>query len=127
METEANPSNNAKPDARNENLTCWRTATGPQCLRVETTNEVHLFVYGYFQYAKFAQQNGKEVVQIQFQDRFVLVKGKGLEPLCEALTRLAVEQIWVRPEKYEIITKNEGIIHEIAITERQKKIALPEN
>jgi hypothetical protein len=60
---------------------------------VETTNEVHLFPYGYFQHAKFIRQSGKDVVQIQFQDRIVSVKGKGLEPLCDALERLAVERI----------------------------------
>ena len=123
METEANPSNNAKTDTRNENLTCWRTATGPQCLRVETTNEVHLFVYGYFQYAKFAQQNGKEVVQIQFQDRFVMVKGEHLEPLCEALARLAVERIWVRPEKYKGLGKDDGVIEDIEIKKSNEKTA----
>ena len=94
---------------------CWRTATNPQCLRVETTNEVHLFPYGYFQHAKFIRQNGKDVVQIQFQDRIVMVKGKGLEPLCDALERLAVERIKVRPEKYEGLGKSEGIVEEIEI------------
>jgi hypothetical protein len=107
-------------------LTCWRTATGPQCLRVETANEVHLFVYGYFQYAKFARQNGKEVVQIQFQDRSVMVKGKGLEPFCDALGRLAVERIWERPEKYEAVTKSEGVIYEIETAENRQKVVSPE-
>jgi hypothetical protein len=90
-----------KTDSTNEsakNLTCWRTATSPQCLRVETTSEVHLFPYGYYQHAKFVQQNGKDVLQIQFQDRMVTVKGKGLEPLCDALERLAVERIRLRPK-----------------------------
>ena len=107
-----------KTDSTNEsakNLTCWRTATNPQCLRVETTNEVHLFPYGYFQHAKFIRQSGKDAVQIQFQDRTVTVKGKGLEPLCDALERLAVERIRVRPEKYEGLGKNEGIIEDIKI------------
>jgi len=79
----------------------------------QTINEVHLFPYGYFQHAKFIRQTGKEVVQIQFQDRIIVVKGKGLEPLCDALERLAVERIKVRPEKYEVIGRNEGIIEEI--------------
>ena len=107
-----------KTDSTNEsakNLTCWRTATNPQCLRVETTNEVHLFPYGYFQHAKFIRQSGKDAVQIQFQDRTVTVKGKSLEPLCDALERLAVERIRVRPEKYEGLGKNEGIIEDIKI------------
>ena len=107
-----------KTDSTNEsakNLTCWRTATNPQCLRVETTNEVHLFPYGYFQHAKFIRQSGKDAVQIQFQDRTVTVKGKGLEPLCDALERLAVERIRVRPEKYEGLGKNDGIIEDIKI------------
>jgi hypothetical protein len=84
-------------------------------LRVETVNEVHLFPYGYFQHAKFIRQSGKDTVQIQFQDRIVTVKGKGLEPLCDALERLAVERIRVRPEKYEGLGKSEGIIEDIEI------------
>jgi hypothetical protein len=93
---------------------------------VETTNEVHLFPYGYFQHAKFIRQNGKDVVQIQFQDRIVMVKGKGLEPLCDALERLAVERIRVRPEKYENVTKSEGVVNEIEITEGQQKVLTPD-
>jgi len=85
---------------------------------VETTNEVHLFPYGYFQHAKFVRQGGKETVQIQFQDRIVLVKGKGLEPLCDALERLAVERIRLRPEKYEGLGKSEGTIEEIDVKEK---------
>ena len=115
METQTNSSNDTATDARTKNLTCWRTATNPQCLRVETVNEIHLFPYGYFQHAKFIRQTGKEVVQIQFQDRFVTVKGKGLEPLCDALERLAVERIWLLPEKYEGLGKSEGVIEEIEI------------
>jgi len=96
-------------------LTCWRTATSPQCLRVENVNEVHLFPYGYFQHAKFIRQNGKDAVEIQFQDRIVMVKGKGLEPLCDALERLAVERIRVRPEKYGTLVKSDGIIESVEI------------
>jgi hypothetical protein len=80
---------------------------------VETINEVHLFPYGYYQHAKFIRQSGKDVLQIQFQDRIIMVKGKGLEPLCDALERLAVERIKVRPEKYEGLGKSEGIVEEI--------------
>src|SRR5450755_1352868 len=75
--------------------------------RVIPHGEVHLFTYGYFQHAKFIRQNGKDAVEIQFQDRIVMVKGKGLEPLCDALERLAVERIKVRPEKYEGLGKSE--------------------
>ena len=45
----------------------------------------------------------------------VTVKGKGLEPLCGALERLAVEQIRLRPEKYEGLGKSEGVIENIEI------------
>ena len=121
METQTKPSNDTATDARTKNLTCWRTATNPQCLRVETTNEVHLFPYGYYQHAKFVRQNGKDVLQIQFQDRIVLVKGKGLEPLCDALERIAVERIKLRPEKYEGLGKNEGTIEEIDVKENTNK------
>ena len=115
METQTNSPNDAATDTRTKNLTCWRTATSPQCLRVETTNEIHLFPYGYYQHAKFTRQSGKDAVQIQFQDRIVIVKGKGLEPLCDALERLAVERIKVCPEKYRAIAGNEGVIEDIEI------------
>ena len=121
METQTKPSNAAATDARTKNLTCWRTATNPQCLRVETVNEVHLFPYGYFQHAKFIRQNGKDAVEIQFQDRIVMVKGKGLEPLCDALERLAVERIKTCPEKYGAIARNEGVIEDIEIKQRGKE------
>jgi hypothetical protein len=96
-------------------MTCWRMATSPQCLRVETTAEVHLFPYGYLQHAKLSRQGNIDVVEIQFQDRTVIAKGKNLEMLCDALARLAVEQIKERPQKYERLGKSEGIIEEIEI------------
>ena len=121
METQTKPSNDAATDSRAKNLTCWRTATSPQCLRVETINEVHLFPYGYYQHAKFIRQSGKDVVQIQFLDRLIMVKGKGLEPLCDALERLAVERIKICPEKYGAIARNEGVIEDIEIKQRDKE------
>jgi len=121
MESKTPPSNHTATDAQAKSLTCWRTATSPQCLRVETTNEVHLFPYGYFQHAKFIQQNRKDAVHIQFQDRIVMVKGKGLEPLCDALGRLAVERIRLCPEKYEELTKSEGIIEDIEVKQSGEK------
>ena len=115
METKTRPSNNTAADTQCKDLTCWHTSTSPQCLRVETVNEVHLFPYGYFQHAKFVRQIGKETVEIQFQDRIVVVKGKGLEPLCDALERLAVERIKECPEKYEGLAKSEGVVQNIEI------------
>ena len=120
METKPRPANDASTDAKAKNLTCWRTDTSPQCLRVETANEIHLFPYGYFQHAKFMRQSGQDAVEIQFQDRVVTVKGKGLEPLCDALERLAVKQINVRPEKYQSLGKNDGLIESIEITNPSK-------
>jgi hypothetical protein len=58
-------------------------------------------------------------IQIQFQDQTIIAKGKGLEPLCDALARRAVERIRVRPEKYGQILHGDGIIEGIEI----KKIA----
>ena len=124
METQTKPSNDAATDSRTKNLTCWRTATSPQCLRVETTNEVHLFPYGYFQHAKFIRQNGKDAVEIQFQDRIVSVKGKGLEPLCDSLERLSVERIQICPAKYVALSKKEGTIEEIEVKGVQQEKAL---
>ena len=121
METKTRASNNTAADTQCKDLTCWHTSTSPQCLRVETVNEVHLFPYGYFQHAKFVRQNGKETVEIQFQDRIVVVKGKGLEPLCDALERLAVERIRVRPEKYGALVKSDGIIESVEIKQGREE------
>ena len=115
METKPHAKANAT-DERTENLTCWRMATSPQCLRVETTDEIHLFPYGYFQHAKFSRQGNKDIVEIQFQDVTVIAKGKYLESLYDALARLAVERIRLQPEKYEWFGKNEGFIEEIEIS-----------
>lgn len=107
-------------DAQDESLTCWRMATSPQCLRVETTEEIHLFPYGYFQHAKFSRQGNKDIIEIRFQDVLVVAKGKNLEPLCDALARLAVEHIRIFPEKYEAIGKNEGSIVSIEFSTSAK-------
>jgi len=100
-------------------LTCWRTATNPQCLRVETTSEIHLFPYGYFRHAKFSREGNKDAIEIQFQDATVIAKGKNLEPLCDALARLGVERIRLRPEKYGSGIKD-NIINEIEIQPSSK-------
>jgi hypothetical protein len=42
----SNLTQNDATDASAKNLTCWRTATSPQCLRVEMTGEIHFFPYG---------------------------------------------------------------------------------
>ena len=115
MESKTHSPNDAASDAWEKNLTCWRTASGPQCLRVETASEIHLFPYGYFQHAKLSREGNKDVVQIQFQDQTVIAKGKGLDPLCDALARLAVERIRLRHEKYEQILKDDGIIESVEI------------
>jgi hypothetical protein len=82
---------------------------------VETTGEIHLFPYGYFQHAKFSRQGNKDMVEIKFQDMAVIAKGKNLESLCDALARLAVERIKICPEKYVAIFKNESVMEEIEI------------
>ena len=120
METKPNAKTNTT-DTRNENLMCWSTAIGPQCLRVETVNEIHLFPYGYFQHAKFCQQDNKDIVEIQFLGQTIIAKGKSLEPLCEALERLAVERIRLRPEKYVGLRKNEGIIEQVEIKKHNQQ------
>ena len=119
METKSYAKTNAA-DSRDENLTCWRIATSPQCLRVETKSEVHLFPYGYFKHARFSRHDNKDIVEIQFQDTTVIAKGKGLELLCDALARLAVERIKMCPEKYAVIAKNESKIEELEIQTRKQ-------
>lgn len=121
MEAKIRSSSDAASKSWDEDLTCWRTASGPQCLRVETTSEVHLFAYGYFQHTSFSQEGNKEIVQIQFQDWIVIIKGNGLEPLCAALERLAVERIRMSPEKYEQILKSEGFVEDIEIRQIGQK------
>jgi len=121
MEAKIRSSSDAASESWDEGLTCWRTASGPQCLRVETTSEVHLFTYGYFQYARFFRDGNKDVVQIQFQDWIVIIKGNGLEPLCAALERLAVERIRMSPEKYEQILNGKGFVENIEIRHARER------
>lgn len=119
METKSHAKTNTT-DSRDENLTCWRTATNPQCLRVETTSEIHLFPYGYFRHAKLSREGNKDAVQIEFQDTIVIAKGKSLEPLCDALARLGVERIRMCPDKYAA-NAQAGVIVEINIEPKAGK------
>ncbi len=121
METKTHSPDDAATNAWEKNLTCWRTASGPQCLRVETASEIHLFPYGCFQHAKFSRDGNKDVVQIRFQDQIVIAKGKSLEPLCAALERLAVERITMRPEKAAGLGRNERIIEASEIKKASPK------
>jgi hypothetical protein len=114
METKSHAKTNAT-DSRDENLTCWQASTSPQCLRVETTTEVHLFPYGYFLHAKFSRQGNRDMIEIRFQDATVIAKGKNLEPLYDALARLSVECVRVCPEKYAAMAKNESMIEELEV------------
>lgn len=120
METKPHAKTNAT-DASAENLTCWRTATSPQCLRVETTSEIHLFPYGYFQHARFSRQGNKDTVEIRFQETAVVAKGTGLESLCDALARLAVEHIKICPAKYRATARNESVIESVEIKQGEMK------
>ena len=108
------------PTAQDENLTCWRTATNPQCLRVETTAEIHLLPYGYFQQAIFSRKENSDCLLLRFGTTSVRIKGKRLDSLVAALARLGVEQINVRPDKY--VTKSaESVITEIEITDKSEQ------
>jgi len=127
MESQNESSDQTQADPWNKSLKCWRTSsTGPQCLRVETGGEIHLFPYGYFQYAKFSNENQEDTIQIQFQDRVVLAKGRGLKPLCEALCKFSIEQIRICPEKLTDFGKDEGIIEEIQIQNRKSDVQVEE-
>lgn len=113
----------AKSDTANEGvkkLTCWDTASNPQCLCVETTSEIHLFPYGYFQYAKLSHEDKKIVLQLHFHEQIVVVKGTGLEPLFAALERLSVEKIRLMPDRYRGLSKSEGAIEAVEITATTK-------
>jgi hypothetical protein len=75
---------------------------------------VHLLPYGYFCRAKFSRDGNIDTIEIQFQETVVIAKGKGLEPLCDALARLGVERIKIRPGKYGPAAK-EGFVSDIEI------------
>jgi len=102
-------------------LTSWSTDSNAHCLRVEKAGEIHLFPYGYFQYAKLVTNSGDETLHIQFQDRFVVVTGKSLEALCSALQRLAVDCIRLLPKAHRPFPKSEGVIGAIEIHEPSEK------
>jgi hypothetical protein len=118
MESKNETTSETQPEAWNKSLKCWRTSsTGPLCLCVETSGEIHLFPYGYLQHASFSSADGKDTIQIQFQDRVVLAKGRGLKPLCDALCKFSVEQIRTCPDKLTGFGNDEGMIEKIEVKE----------
>ena len=102
-------------EARNENLTCWRAATSPQCLRIETALEIHLLPYGYFQHAVFSRKNNNDCLLVEFTGTSIYITGKRLEALVDAFARLGVEHINVRPAKY-VTSNSESVITEIEVS-----------
>jgi len=88
---------------------------------VEKPGEIHLFPYGYFQHAKLVRNSDNEALRIRFQDCFITVTGKGLEPLCSALERLAVDRIRLLPSAQRTFSKSEGSIEKIEIHEPEEK------
>jgi hypothetical protein len=100
-------------------MSCWSTDSSAQCLRVEMPGEIHLLPYGYFQYAKLVSNQANEVLQIRFQECLVIVIGKRLEPLCNALARLAVDSIRIISNPK--FSKTEGVIEKIEIHEACEK------
>ena len=98
---------------------CWQTATNPQCFRVETATETHLFPYGYFQSAKLSREGNKDTIEIHFQNTVVKARGKGSESLFDALARLSVERIKVCPAKYGAAL-TDGFISDIELKQIAK-------
>jgi len=121
METETRSESESPSIARSKDLTCWSTDSTAQCLRVEKPGEIHLFPYGYFQHAKLVRNSGTESLHIHFQDCLITVTGKGLEPLCSALERLAVDRIRLLPLPQRPFPKSEGFIEAIEIHEPKQK------
>ena len=120
METKLRSESEATTVARTKDLTSWSTDSNAHCLRVEKTGEIHLFPYGYFQYAKLITNSGDETLHIQFQDRLIVVTGKSLEALCSALQRLAVDCIRLLPKTHRPFPKSEGFIENIEIQESKQ-------
>ena len=89
---------------------------------MEKPEEIHLFPYGYFQYAKLVKNCGDEALHIQFQDRLITITGKNLEPLCSGLERLAVDRIRLLPSAQRTFPKSEGFIEAIEIQEPKLKV-----
>jgi hypothetical protein len=119
METKLRSDREAPTDSRTKDVSCWSTDSSAHCLRVEKPGEIHLFPYGYFQHAKLVSNQTSEVLQIRFQECQVIVVGKGLEPLCKALARLAVDCIKIIP--HPNFRKSEGLIETIEIREPKLK------
>lgn len=119
METKLRSDSDAPTGSRTKDVSCWSTDSSAHCLRVEKPGEIHLFPYGYFQHAKLVQNSGDEILQIRFQDCLIIVTGKNLEPLCDALARLAVKFIRVIP--HPKFSKSEGLIATIQICEPKGK------
>src|SRR5580693_12418 len=121
METKLRSESEAPAGSRTKDLTCWSTDSSAHCLRVEKPGEIHLFPYGYFQHAKLVRNSDTEALRVRFQDCTVTITGKGLEPLCGALERLAVDRIRLLPPTQRTFSKSEGCIEGIEINESKEK------
>lgn len=121
METKLRSDSEAPTGSRTKDVSCWSTDSSAHCLQVEKPGEIHLFPYGYFQHAKLVTNSGVESLHIRFQDCLVTITGKGLEPLCCALARLAVDRIRLLPQAQRTFPKSEGFIEAIEICEPQQK------
>ena len=122
METKPQPNSAATAGSRAKDVTCWSTDSSAHCLRVEKPGEIHLFPYGYFQHAKLVKNSGGEALHIRFQDCLITVTGKNLEPLCNALERLAVDRIKLLPSAQRTFQKSEGYIETIEIYESKRDV-----
>ena len=115
METNPRAKDESTPESRAKDLRCWSTSSNAQCLRIETSSEIHLFPYGYLEHAKFVTNSGGQVLSIRFREFVVTVTGKNLDSLCVALERLAVDCI--RMISHPKFSKSEGLIERIEIQE----------
>ena len=122
METKPQPDSAASSSTRAKDVSCWSMDSSAHCLRVEKPGEIHLFPYGYFQHAKLVKNSDGEALHIRFQDCLIRVTGKGLEPLCSALERLAVDRIRLLPSAQRTFPKSEGYIEDIDIREPKEKV-----
>ena len=106
MQTKDRPQMDTGTETRDENLSCWKTAASPQCLRIELSDGTQfLLPYGYFEDAKLTRDGDQEILELQFKAHRFIAKGRGLSELFVMLQTLSVEWLRACPPRYRALGK----------------------
>jgi hypothetical protein len=111
-----------RTETRRQNIqttpVCWQREAPCPCLRIETSQGLHVFPYQHFVAASLDLAGEAEDLRIHFSSHDVELRGRNLRTLLFALQDFAVKWIRAVPSRYQGLgTGDAGVITEIRIEE----------